>query len=136
MSQMIRLFVLFEGATFVLASLIHRGVLIGGYEHAQAALAESVIAVVLLIGFLLTWIWPVWTRPIGLAVQAFALLGTLVGVSTIAIGVGPRTVPDVAYHLTILVVLAWGLAVAARAPGQAGPIGSAADTRRSGGATP
>jgi hypothetical protein len=35
-SQTIRLFLLVEGAAFVLASLIHRGVLIGGYEHAQA----------------------------------------------------------------------------------------------------
>jgi hypothetical protein len=55
-------------------------------------------------------------RPIGLAAQAFALLGTLVGVFTIAIGVGPRTVADIAYHLAIVVALVWGLVVAARAP--------------------
>lgn len=135
MNWTIQLFVLFEGATFVLASLIHRGVPIGGYEHAQAATAEAVIAAVLLVGLVLSWVLPAWTRPIDPAVQGFALLGTLVGVSTFAIGVGPRTVPDVAYHLAILVVLAWGLAVVARAPAAAEPTTSAA-APTSVGATP
>jgi hypothetical protein len=51
----------------------------------------------------------------GLIGQAFALVGTLVGLFTIAIGVGPRTAPDVTYHVIILVVLAWGLVVTLRA---------------------
>jgi hypothetical protein len=116
MRQTIRRFLLFEGASFLVAGLVHRGVLVNGYEHREAAIAESVIAVVLLVGFGLTWIWPARTRLIGLAAQAFALLGTLVGVFTIAIGVGPRTVADIAYHLAIVVALVWGLVVAARAP--------------------
>ena len=116
MRQTIRLFLLLEGASFAVAGLVHAGVLVDGYAHREASIAESVIAFVLLVGFGLTWVWPAWTRPIGLAVQAFALLGTLVGVFTIAVGVGPRTVPDIAYHLAILVALVWGLAVAARAP--------------------
>ena len=37
-----------------------------------------------------------------------------------AIGVGPRTVPDIIYHVTILIVLAWGLGVTARARPDAG----------------
>lgn len=110
----IRLFVLLEGATFASAALVHFGVLLDGYQHRKAGIAESVIATVLLAGLALTWIRPAWTRTVGLAVQAFALLGTLVGVFTIAIGVGPRTVPDVAYHVAIVAVLAWGLVVAAR----------------------
>jgi uncharacterized membrane protein YqgA involved in biofilm formation len=119
MRQTIRLFLLFEGASFAIAGLIHRGVLVDGYRHREAAIAEGVIAVVLLVGLGLTWAWPARTRPIGLAAQAFALLGTLVGVFTIAIGVGPRTVPDIAYHLAIVVALVWGLVVAARAPADA-----------------
>jgi hypothetical protein len=71
---------------------------------------------VLLVGATLTWIRPAWTRPVGIAAQGFALFGTLVGVFTIAIGVGPRTAPDVAYHIGIVVVLVWGLVFAARAP--------------------
>src|SRR5207245_5921694 len=59
---------------------------------------------------------PAWTCTLGIAGQAFALLGTLVGAFTIAIGVGPRTVPDVVYHAAILFALSWGLVVAARAP--------------------
>jgi hypothetical protein len=116
MRQTIRLFLLFEGASFVVAGLVHRGMLINGYEHREAAIAESLIGVVLLVGFGLTWVWPARTRLIGIAAQAFALLGTLVGVFTIAIGVGPRTVPDIAYHLAIVVALVCGLVVAARAP--------------------
>jgi hypothetical protein len=115
MRQTIRLFLLFQGASFVLAGLIHRGALIGGYQHPQAATAESTIAIVLLVAFGLTWLWPIRTRLIGIVAQAFALLGTLVGVFTIAIGVGPRTALDIAYHLAIVVALVCGLVVAARA---------------------
>jgi hypothetical protein len=114
MRQVIWLFMLFEVASFIAASLIHSGVLIAGYEHRQARIAEGVIAIVLLVGLVLIWIRPAWTRGVGLAAQAFALLGTLVGVFTIAIGVGPRTAPDLAYHAGIVVVLVWGLIVTAR----------------------
>jgi hypothetical protein len=100
---------LFEAATFVAASLIHSGVMIAGYEHQKARIAEGVIATVLLVGAVLTWIRPAWTRQAGLAAQGFALLGTLVGIFTIIVGVGPRTAPDVAYHVAIVVVLVWGL---------------------------
>ena len=116
MRQTIRLFLLLAGVSLLVAALVHRGVLVTGYEHREASAAETVIAGVLLLGFGLTWIWPVWIRQLGLVALGFALLGTLVGVITIAIGVGPRTVPDVAYHLAILVALAWGLVVAGRAP--------------------
>src|SRR5437867_1048915 len=77
--------------------------------------AESVIGIVLLLGWVLTWMRPRSTHGIGLAVQGFALLGTLVGIFTIAIGVGPRTAPDIAFHIGIVVVLVSGLIVAARA---------------------
>lgn len=109
MRQKIRIFLLFEAATFVVASVIHSGALISEYEHQQARIAEGVIAIVLLVGAAMTWIRPAWTRLAGLAAQGFALLGTLVGVFTIIVGVGPRTLPDIAYHLVIVVVLVWGL---------------------------
>jgi hypothetical protein len=51
MRQTIRLFLLFQAASFVIAGLIHRGMLIGNYQHPQAATAESTIAVVLLVAF-------------------------------------------------------------------------------------
>jgi hypothetical protein len=74
-----------------------------------------VIAVVLLASLAMTWIRPGAARRLGLAAQAFALLGTLVGVFTIAIGIGPRTMPDVLYHIGIAAVLVFGLVVVARA---------------------
>jgi hypothetical protein len=116
MRHTVRLFLLLEGASFVVAGLVHFGVLARGYEHGSAAIAESVTGAVLLVALTLTWVLPAWARALGIAAQAFALLGTLVGAFTIAIGVGPRTVPDVVYHAAILLALAWGLVVAARAP--------------------
>jgi len=114
--QTIPFLLLFEAATFAAAALIHFGVISGGYEHHKAGVAESVIAAVLFTGGTRTWLSRMWACRIGLAVQTFALLGTLIGVFTIVVGVGPRTAPDIAYHIAIIAVLIWGLIVAARVP--------------------
>lgn len=115
MQRAIRLLLLIEGIGYVVAGTIHAGAPGAGAAHRQASIAESVIAVVLLVGFALTWIAPAQTRRIGIGAQGFALLLTLVGAFTIAIGVGPRTVPDVLFHIGVLVALIAGLLVAARA---------------------
>jgi hypothetical protein len=114
MLQTMRLFLFAEGATFLVAALIHFGVLLDGYQHRQAGIAESVIGIVLLAGLTFTWIRPRAFRAAALTAQGFALLGTLVGIFTIVIGVGPRTVPDVVYHVAIVLVLVSGLNVARR----------------------
>lgn len=106
------LFLLVEAASFTAASLIHSGVLITGYEHPIARIAEGIIAAVLFVGLALAWRRPPWARWVSLTVQGFALLGTLVGLFTIARGVGPRTIPDLVFHVGIVAVLAWGLIVA------------------------
>lgn len=111
----IQLFLLCQGIAFMAASLSHFGVLMHGYEHRQAGIAEGVIGIVLLIGFVLTWMLSRWTRGIGIAVQAFALLGTCVGIYTIAIGVGPRTLPDIGFHVAIIIALISGLIATFRA---------------------
>lgn len=118
MTQVIRLFLLVEGASFIAAALTHFGVLAHGYEHLKAGRAESVIGIVVLAGLVWTLVQPTSTRTIGLAAQGFALLGTFVGLFTIAIGVGPRTVPDLTYHAAIVIVLVIGLFVTARAAKQ------------------
>ena len=115
MTKAIRIFVVFEGIAFAAAALTHFGVLVSGYEHQKAGIAESVIATVLFVGLILTLILHRSTRGIGLAVQGFALLGTLVGMVTIAIGIGPRTIPDITYHIAMVVVLVWGLVTLLRA---------------------
>lgn len=118
MTQRIRLFLLFEAATFVLAAIVHFGYVLDGYEHQEARIAESAIAVVLLGGLLVSLARPAWTREAGLVAQACALVGTLIGLFTIAVGVGPRTVLDVVYHCAIIAVLIWGLLTAARWSGE------------------
>src|SRR5688572_12341455 len=114
MTKAIRLFIFFEAAAFITAALTHFGVLVNGYGHQEAGIAETVIGSVLFVGLVLTWIRPWAARGIGLAVQGFALLGTLVGIFTIAIGVGPRTAPDIVYHIIIVIVLVSGLVMALR----------------------
>jgi hypothetical protein len=111
----IRLFMLIEAAAFLVAASFHSGMLLGGYEHREARIAESVIALALFVGLAVTWIRPTWTRRAGLAAQGFALFWTLVGILTIVIGIGPRTAPDIVYHIGIVGVLVWGLVVASRA---------------------
>jgi hypothetical protein len=109
------MFLLVEGTSFAIAGFIHSGLLGMGGDRA-ASIAESTLAVVVLLGLMLTWVWPMRVRLIALVAQTIALLGTLVGAFTIAIGIGPRTLPDVVFHVTILAVLACGLVVSARAP--------------------
>ncbi|HKP97811.1 MAG TPA: hypothetical protein VJ385_18885 [Fibrobacteria bacterium] len=113
--RMIRAFLFFEALSFLIASQIHFGTLMKGYEHAKAGTAESVIASVLILGLIATVLRPASARAAGLAAQAFALLGTCVGLFTIAIGVGPRTAPDLAYHFILVPVLIWGLLAMRRA---------------------
>jgi hypothetical protein len=119
MSRTIRLLLLVEAVAFLGASLVHSGHLVTGYEHSQARIAEGVIGIVLLAGLACTWIRPAWTRGAGLAVQGFALAGTLVGAFTIAVGIGPRTAPDIIFHAALVILLAWGLAVTTRSPSSA-----------------
>ena len=120
MRRTIRLFLIIEATCFIVAGAIHSGLLVAVDIHHQAALAESIIGVVLLLGFALTWIWPGQTQLIGLIVQTFAALGTLVGVSTIIAGFGPHTAPDLSFHVAILAALVWGLVAATRSHGVRG----------------
>lgn len=115
-TRIIQYFMFFEAAAFILAALVHFGVIAHGYEHLKAGIADSVIASGLVIGLVWAWIHPAVTRGVGLAVQTFALFGTLIGAFTIAIGIGPRTLPDIVYHIGLIGLLAWGLLVSWRTP--------------------
>jgi hypothetical protein len=110
----IRLFLAGEGAAFLVAALVHAGVLPLGYEHAGAAVPEGIIGAVLLAGLALTWLLPARLRAIATAAQGFALMGSLVGLYVGVIGVGPHTVPDLVFHAGIVLTLLWGLVVATR----------------------
>lgn len=110
----VRIFLGIEAIAFGIAALVHMGVLTDGYQHREAAIAESVIAGVLTLGLVATVVNPRASRAVGLTVQAFALLGTLVGIFTMAIGVGPQSRFDVALHTGFVTLLIAGLVVVAR----------------------
>lgn len=112
--QYIPLFLTLQALVFGIAALIHGGVLVRGYEHQQAMIAESVIAAVLVLGLIAGALAPARRRAFALAAQAFALLGTCVGLVTIAIGVGPQSVFDLTLHAIMIVLLIAGLIVVAR----------------------
>jgi len=114
----IKAFLAVEAVIFALAALAHAGILLQGYEHWKAATAEGVIAAVLATGFLACLARPPATRSIGIAVQGFALLGTIVGAAMIAIGIGPQSAADIGLHVIMLATLFTGLAAALRADGR------------------
>ena len=116
MARTIRIFLVAEALAFLLTALVHAGAFVGGYEDVGAMIAEGVIGSVLLGGFALTWLQPARTRAIALAVQGFALLGTLIGTYLTTI-VGLGALPEQVFHVAILLTLVWGLAVAARSNG-------------------
>jgi EmrB/QacA subfamily drug resistance transporter len=105
-----RALLLLEATTFLIAAAIHFGALLDGHEHTEAGRAEGVIAIVLIAGVMLSFTR--WARAAVIGTQAFGALGVLVGLFTIAVGVGPRTALDLAYHAVIFSVLACGLVVA------------------------
>jgi hypothetical protein len=107
-----------EVLLFAAASLVHAGVPLGGYEHSRAMIAEGVLATVLLLGLTAVWVHPRSAPSIAVGVQVFALLGTVVGAFTIAIGVGPQTRADAVYHGILLLVLALGVVRAVRMRGR------------------
>src|SRR5262249_38554497 len=107
-------FLLLPTAIFLSALSLPFGVSLGSYGHQAAGTAESVIAVVVGAGFLLTWTPPPWSRRAATGAQAFGILGVLVGLFTIAIGIGPRTVLDLTLHGAMLLTLIAGLAITLR----------------------
>lgn len=103
-----------ETVLFLAASSVHAGMVLAGYEHSPAATAEGVIGVVLALGLIGSLMRPDPQPVLALLVQAFALLGTLVGAFTIAVGVGPQTREDVLFHGLLLAVLVAGVFISWR----------------------
>jgi len=112
--KQVQALLLIEAMAFGGAALVHAGLLAEEYQHREATMAESVLAAVLALGLLASLLTPASSRPIGLTVQGFALLGTLVGIFTMAIGIGPRSGFDVALHAGFVALLVTGLTVVAR----------------------
>lgn len=100
-------------ALFAGASMVHTGLLPFGEPHSRAAIAEGIIALVLMLGLVISLSRPSLARLAALSVQGLALLGTLVGAMMIAIGMGPQTSGDKMFHAVLVVALMFGLWLAA-----------------------
>ena len=110
----IRGFLLLQIVIFLSMVAIHFGLLIGGYSHRGARAAESAITVILVAGLLLTWMPPPWSRRAASAAQSIGMLGVLLGLFTIALGIGPRTILDLVLNGALLLALIAGLALTLR----------------------
>lgn len=105
---------LVETALYAIASLTHAGLFLEGHEHRQAMIAEAVISAVLLLGLISLSLDRPWSRIAAISVQSLALLGTLVGAFTIAVGVGPQSTLDYITHAVMILLLVTGLVWLAR----------------------
>jgi heme A synthase len=108
-----------QAAIFLVAVSIHFGLLFPGYGHRAAGTAESIIALVLIAGLVMTFALPSRARVAAIATQSFGILGVLVGLFTIAVGVGPRTSLDLALHGLMLIALVGGLIIAVQTKNRA-----------------
>lgn len=113
--QLLRRLLVAEAVAFWVAAAIHGGVLVPGLEDPAAALAEAIIGAVLLAAAVVSRWRSATTWAMAIAGQAFALLGSLVGL-WLLVTVGPARPPDLALHVGIIVVLVAGLGFATRRP--------------------
>src|ERR1700694_3358071 len=112
----IRSWLLLQIAMLLSMVSMHFDLLLGRSPPAPAGTAELLLAAVLVAGLLLTWTPRPWSRRSATAVQSFGILGVLVGLSTIAIGIGPRTMLDLTLNAALLLTLIVGLAITLRKP--------------------
>jgi hypothetical protein len=81
-------------------------------EHAtNSAIAELVMAGVLLVCARVVVPRPVQGRPLAWLATGFALFGVLFELTAVAVGFGPRTIPDLAYLVVMMVALLISFAV-------------------------
>ena len=111
----VRGFLLAEIAIILVIVSIHFGLLIDGYRHQNAGATELLLATVMVAGLLLTWT-PRWRRPAAITVQSFGTMGVMLGLFTIAVGIGPRTILDLSLNGILLLTLIAGLRMMLRKP--------------------
>jgi hypothetical protein len=110
-----------EAVTFAVAAFLHLDghiplgfTVVTGESVPRAAIPEAILGSVLAIGSLAALAMPARAWPLALGTTGFATFGTVVGLAAVVSGVGPRTVPDLVYHASILTVLLVSLAILLR----------------------
>ena len=111
----IAVLMLVEAVSLAVASGLHLGGLVDGrsssFDPDAAGLAEAVIGGVLIVGALVMLRSPHRARSAGIAANAFALVGFLIGITETASG---GHAPDIAYHLTVIPLLVISLVLLLR----------------------
>jgi hypothetical protein len=102
-------------ASLLLAAALHAGLIISG-PFDSAAMYETGVAVILVVGLGLTFIGPSWARWGGLAAVVLALAGASIGLYLALAGIAPNTTLDLVYHVALVVLLIVGIGVAWRIP--------------------
>jgi hypothetical protein len=112
---------LVEAATFGVASYLHLDgrialgfTTITGEHFGRASVPEAVIGAVLAVGAVVVAVAPGRARTAALGATGFAVLGVLAGLGFVLTSSRPHIAVDLAYHLTMLLVLLAGLVVLAR----------------------
>lgn len=107
-------YLMVEVVMFTFVAMAHGGILIPGHEHAQAAITETVIAVLIGAALIMGFVSPGSTRAVALWTQALALIALIGGLIAIAVDVMPRTVANIAVYAIMLITVVFGLLVAKR----------------------
>jgi len=105
-----------EAATFGVASYLHLDgriplgfTTITGEHFSRASIPEAIIGAVLAVGAAMVVVAPSRARTVALGTTGFAALGVLAGLGFVLTSSRPHIANDVAYHLTMLLVLLAGL---------------------------
>ena len=78
-------YLMVEVLLFAFAALAHGGIVMPGHEHARAATAETIIAIILGGGLIVSFANPAQTRIVALITQGLALAGVIIGLSVLLI---------------------------------------------------
>jgi hypothetical protein len=98
--------------TLLVAAALHAGIVIEG-PFDSAALFETIIAVILVVGIGLTFLPEPWARWGALATLVVSAAGVAVGLFLVIRGAAPNSAPDIVYHVALMawllagIVLAW-----------------------------
>jgi hypothetical protein len=111
----LRLIMALAAASLLVAAALHAGLVIEGPLD-QAAMYETGVAVILVIGLGMTFVGPAWARWGGLAATVLALGGASIGLYVAIRGIGPNTLADMIYHVALIALLLLGIVVAWRLP--------------------
>lgn len=125
--MVISVLMVLETITFFLAALLHLGIQFPlGFSEPRiipAAIVEGLCGVFLAVGTYGVFVRKTWAWGVTIAAHIFAAAGVLLGITALALGLGPSTETNTMYHRVILVVLVIVL-VGLSTPGARAALGS------------